>query len=162
DYLVRGRLAGLLVLDSHAAADGHDVGVDLRLVDHRRLAQLVLELGDPRLEHRLLVLGVVVFGVLADVAELARDLDPLGNLGRANGVHGLDFLLELLEALACEYYFSRHDSGGFGGLTAPAGRVETGQYSDGPKSAKRSGVLLVNQAQALEREQIIDLVDALR
>ncbi len=32
------------------------------------------------LEHRLLVLGVVVLGVLGDVAELARHLDPLSDL----------------------------------------------------------------------------------
>jgi hypothetical protein len=32
------------------------------------------------LEHRLLVLGVVVLGVLRDVAEFARNLDPLGNI----------------------------------------------------------------------------------
>ena len=50
------------------------------LVDHGRAAQPLLELGDPLLEQRLLVLGVVVLGVLRDVAELARLLDPLGDL----------------------------------------------------------------------------------
>ena len=57
-----------------------DLGVDLLLVDDVRAAQPLLELGDPLLEQRLLVLGVVVLGVLGDVAELARLLDPLGDL----------------------------------------------------------------------------------
>ena len=41
-------------------------------VDHARVREPLLELGDLVLEHRLLVLRVVVLGVLGDVAELAR------------------------------------------------------------------------------------------
>ena len=52
----------------------------LRLVDDGRAAEPLLELRDPLLEHGLLVLGVVVLGVLGDVAELARLLDALGDL----------------------------------------------------------------------------------
>ena len=58
------------------------------LVDHGGAAQPLFELGDPPLEQRLLVLGVVVLGVLGDVAELARLLDPLRDLapfGRSRG-----------------------------------------------------------------------------
>ena len=66
----------------------HDVGVHVLLVDDAGGAQLVLEVGDLLLEHRLLVLGVVVLGVLGDVAELARLLDPLGDLAPALGRRG--------------------------------------------------------------------------
>ena len=76
-----------------------DVGVDVLLVDHGRAPQPLLELRDPLLEHRLLVLGVVVLGVLGDVAELARLLDPLGDLAPLHGRQVLELLLELLEPL---------------------------------------------------------------
>ena len=56
------------------------------LVDHLGAAELVLKLGDALLEHRLLVLGVVVLGVLGDVAELARLLDAIGDLAALVGL----------------------------------------------------------------------------
>ena len=101
DDRVRERLA-LVVLDVDLRADAHDVGRQLRGVDHRRRAELVLERRDARLEHRLLVLGVVVLGVLRDVAELARFLDALGNLATLGRGEVLDLLLELLESLGGE------------------------------------------------------------
>ena len=61
--------------------------------------QPLLELSDPLLEQRLLVLGVVVLGVLHDVAELARLLDPLGNLAPLRGGQVLELLAELLQTL---------------------------------------------------------------
>jgi hypothetical protein len=64
-------------------------------------AQLLLERRDARLEHRLLVLGVVVLGVLGDVAELARFLDALGDLAATVAAQMLDLGLELLEAFRC-------------------------------------------------------------
>ncbi len=53
----------------------------------------------PRLEHRLLVLRVVVLGVLGDVAELARLLDALGDLAALLGGQEVELRLELLESL---------------------------------------------------------------
>ena len=47
---------------------------DLDVAQHR------LELADPRLVEALLVLRGVVVGVLLEVAELTRPLDPLGDL----------------------------------------------------------------------------------
>ena len=76
-----------------------DVGVDVLLVDDGRAAHPLLELGDPLLEQGLLVLGVVVLGVLHDVAELARLLDPLGDLAALDGGHVLELLAELLQPL---------------------------------------------------------------
>src|SRR4051812_21069521 len=73
-------LRPVLGLDVHGHADADDVGVELGRVDDGGGAQLLLEGGDARLEHHLLVLRVVVLGVLGDVAELASLLDALGNL----------------------------------------------------------------------------------
>jgi hypothetical protein len=50
------------------------------------------------LEQHLLVLCVVVLGVLGDVAELARDTDPLGDLASPDGRELLDFVLQPLVA----------------------------------------------------------------
>ena len=83
-------------------ADPDDIRVEVRGVDHGRRAKLVLELRDPRLEHRLLVLGVVVLGVLGDVAELARLLDPGGDLAAAHGRHVLELGLEVGEPFGGE------------------------------------------------------------
>jgi hypothetical protein len=47
----------------------------------------------------LLVLGVVVLGVLGDVAELARDRGSLRDLAALVGREVLDLLLQLLVAL---------------------------------------------------------------
>ena len=77
-------------------------------VDHRRGAELLLEGGDPRLEHRLLVLGVVVLGVLGDVAELARFLDALGDLAALDGGEVLDLILQLVEPFGGEQDVSLH------------------------------------------------------
>jgi hypothetical protein len=92
----------------HDRADADRLGRDVLLVDHRRRAQPVLELGDLLLEHRLLVLGVVVLGVLRDVAELPGILDPLGHLLAAHGGKVLDLGLQILETLRCEDDFLRH------------------------------------------------------
>ena len=78
---------------------------DLLLGDHARRQQPLLELGDAVLEHRLLVLGVVVLRVLGDVAELACDADPFGDLAALLGLEILDLLTEFLVALRGEYDF---------------------------------------------------------
>ena len=57
------------------------------------------------LEHRLLVLRVVVLRVLRDVAELARDADPLRDLAPLLGPQAVDLLLELLVAVCRENDF---------------------------------------------------------
>ena len=69
---------------------------------------LLLELGDPLLEHRLLVLGVVVFGVLGDVAELAGLLDPLGDLPPLVVLEVLELFLELLEPIWGDQSLASH------------------------------------------------------
>jgi hypothetical protein len=50
-----------------------------------RATEPLLERRDAVLEHRLLVLRVVVLGVLGDVAELARDADALRDLAALLG-----------------------------------------------------------------------------
>src|SRR5712692_4638715 len=104
DDVVLNGLVRVHVLQLHVRADRDDVLGDLLLVDHARVEEALLELGDPVLEHRLLVLGVVVLRVLGDVAELARLLDALGNLATLLGREVVDLLLELLVALCSEDY----------------------------------------------------------
>src|SRR5262249_40004302 len=86
------------------------LGGDVLGVDHARVAQLLLEPEDARLELRLLVLGVVVLRVLGDVAELARLLDALGHLPTLDRREVLDLLLQLLKALFGEDDFALHVS----------------------------------------------------
>jgi hypothetical protein len=93
------RLARLLVFHMHNGTHSNGLGVDVLLVDDARAAQLVLELHDSRLQHRLLVLGVVVLGVLGDVAELAGLLDAVSDLAALVAFEVGDLLLELLQTL---------------------------------------------------------------
>ena len=81
DELVR--LLAHRALDRDVRAEHDHVGGELALLDDAGLAQALLELRDLRLEHRLLVLRVVVLGVLGDVAELARLRDARGHLAAA-------------------------------------------------------------------------------
>src|SRR5438067_13928024 len=72
---------------------------DVFLVDLLCVAQPLLEHRDPVLEQSLLVLGVVVLGVLGDVAEFARDPDPIRDLAPFVVREVLDLLLELLVSI---------------------------------------------------------------
>ena len=86
-------------------ADRDDARVDVVDVDHARAEQALLELGDLVLEHRLLVLRVVVLGVLGDLAELAGDANAVGDLAALLGAQHLELLRELLVALGGEEHF---------------------------------------------------------
>ena len=67
-------------LEPDRRADRDAVLGDLLLGDHPCGEQPLLELGDPVLDHRLLVLCVVVLGAFSrDIAELAGDANPLGD-----------------------------------------------------------------------------------
>ena len=76
----------------HDRADRDDARVDVVGVDHARTGESLLELRDLVLEHRLLVLRVVVLGVLGDVAELARGADPVGDLAPTVGAQCFELL----------------------------------------------------------------------
>src|SRR3954451_10618979 len=104
-----GRRLALLVLDVDRRADPDHVVGQLGGVDDLRRVQPLLELRDPRLEHRLLVLGVVVLGVLGDVAELARLLDALGDLATLRRLQLLELRLEPFEALGGQNHVLRHE-----------------------------------------------------
>src|SRR6478672_2659218 len=56
----------------------------------------------------LIVLRRVVLGVLGDVAEFARDADPLRDVATAGRGEGLDLLLKLLVAVRREDDFLQH------------------------------------------------------
>src|ERR1700684_3121362 len=105
---VLDRLARLFVLDVDDRADLHYVSREVLRLDHARHPQLLLQLRDAALEHRLLVLRVVVLRVLRDVAELARLLDPLGDLATLLRREQLELVFELLQSFRGEDYVLRH------------------------------------------------------
>jgi hypothetical protein len=94
-------LAGL-VLDVDDRADADDIGAEVRRVDHGGRTQLVLQRGDPRLQHRLGVLGVVVLGVLRNVAELAGLFNPRSDFTTAGGGELVELRLEVDKAFLRE------------------------------------------------------------
>ena len=67
-------------LDGDRRADLDVVG-GVVLVDDRGVLDQRLERLDPALDERLLVLGVLVLGVLGEVAVLLGVVDPVGDLG---------------------------------------------------------------------------------
>ena len=97
-------LARLRVLDLDAAAEPDHVGLRLDLA-HLRREQLLADAQDLGLQVRLVVLGVVVLGVLLEIAPLARGLDALGDLPPRDGLQVLELGLQRLQALG------GHDNG---------------------------------------------------
>src|SRR5690349_11704230 len=95
------RLGALVAVHLHGGAD-LDVVAGGVLVDQRRVLDHRLEGLDPALDERLLVLGVLVLGVLAQVAVLFRVMDPLGDLGAPDVQHLLELRAELLEAVLAD------------------------------------------------------------
>src|SRR6185503_15223124 len=83
--------------DLHGRAD-LDVVVRVVLVDEGRVLDERFQGLDPALDERLLVLGVLVLGVLREVAVLLRVVDPLGDLGPLDGRHLVELRPELVEA----------------------------------------------------------------
>ena len=97
------RTSRLHVLQGDLGADADHVGADAVGVDDDRAAQLILQRVDARLEHGLLVLGVVELGVLGDVAEVTRSADALRYLVALDAREVLDLFLEAPEALRREH-----------------------------------------------------------
>jgi hypothetical protein len=88
----------------------HFLGIDLGGFDDPRASKLLLEKTDAMLEERLLILGIVIFGVLANVPELASLTDAFGYLLTLDGREVADLVLELLETIFGENdFFSRHE-----------------------------------------------------
>src|SRR5918997_3561853 len=83
----------------HAGAEIHRAGLRPGGVDDLRVPQAALDLADPALQKILLVLGVVVLGILGDVAELPGLPDAVRDLPPAYLRQILKFFLELLETL---------------------------------------------------------------
>src|SRR5439155_10231422 len=89
----------VLDLDRRPHPDGAVPGP---LLDDHRIAEHVLEHEDAALEHALVVLGVVVLGVLGDVAEILRVFDALGYLRAPSRTQLGKLALELGEAVSRE------------------------------------------------------------
>src|SRR5688572_5013674 len=94
----RERLLAVAALDADLRADLDVVG-RMVLVDDRGVLDQRLERLDPALDERLLVLGVLVLGVLGQVAVLLGIVDPIGDLGSLDRDHVLELRAELLEAI---------------------------------------------------------------
>ena len=74
--------------------------VAVRLLDDRGVAQLELERGDAALQERLLLLGVLVLGVLAQVAVELGLVDARGDARAVDGDELVELGLELGEPSA--------------------------------------------------------------
>jgi hypothetical protein len=72
------------------------------LVDDRGVLDQRLEGLDAALHERLLVLGVLVFGVLGQVAVFLGVVDPIGDLGPLDRDHLVELRAELLETVLGE------------------------------------------------------------
>src|SRR5215204_2488108 len=95
------RLGPVVALHLHGGAD-LDVVRGRVLVDEGRVLDHRLEGLDPALDERLLVLGVLVLGVLREVAVFLRVVDPLRDLGAADGEHLVQLRTELVEAVLAD------------------------------------------------------------
>ncbi len=76
--------------------------VAVGLLDHLRVAELQLERGDAALQEGLLLLGVLVLGVLGQVAVELRLVDARGDARTVDGDELVELGLELREALGRE------------------------------------------------------------
>src|SRR3989442_6627158 len=99
----RERLVAVLVVDLHGRAD-LDHAFDVLALDDARVAHQLLEQKDPAFDETLLVLGVIVLGVLVDIAEFLRLANPLSNLGPALVAKHLELRLQAIETLLREVY----------------------------------------------------------
>src|SRR2546423_3720555 len=97
----REGLLAVGALDRDGGADLDMVG-RVVLVDDRGVLDQRLERLDPALDERLLVLGVLVLGVLAEVAVLLGVVDPLGDLRPLDRGHLVELRPELVEAIPGE------------------------------------------------------------
>ena len=97
----RERLLAVGALDRDGRADLDVVG-RVVLVDDRGVLDERLEGLDPALDERLLVLGVLVLGVLREVAVLLGVVDPVGDLGPLDRDHLVELRAELLETVLGE------------------------------------------------------------
>ena len=69
------------------------------LVDDRGVLDQRLEGLDPAFDERLLVLGVLVLGVLGQIAVFLGVVDPVGDLGPLDRDHLVELGSELLETV---------------------------------------------------------------
>src|SRR5258708_3760069 len=97
------RLVAVLVVDLYRRADLDDAFHVLAL-DDARVAHQLLEQKDPAFDETLLVLGVVVLGVLVDIAELLRLANSLSNFGPTLVAKHLELRLQAVQTLLREVY----------------------------------------------------------
>src|SRR5580700_488819 len=99
----RERLLPEVILDIDGRADTHDAALAALFDDHG-IAEHVLDHENATLEHSLLVLRLIVFGILRDVAEVLGVLDALGHLGATNRAQFFQFVLKLDETVSREQH----------------------------------------------------------
>src|SRR5205823_703078 len=99
----REGLVAVLVVDLDGRANLDDA-FDVLALNDAGIAHQLLEQEDAALDETLLVLGVVVLGVLVDIAEFLGLANPLSNLGPALVAKHLEFGLQAVETLLREVY----------------------------------------------------------
>src|SRR5690606_601030 len=95
----------LQVLQAHARAQPHDALLVFRRVDESGIPEHFLKLQNFALKESLFVLGVVVLGVLRDIAELQGLPDALGNLAPAHRLEQFKLLFQLGQAFGSQQHF---------------------------------------------------------
>ncbi len=81
-----------------------DDAFDMLALDDAGVAYEFLEQQDPAFDETLLVLGIVVLGVLVDIAKFLGLANPLSNLGPALVAKHLELRLQAVETLLREVY----------------------------------------------------------
>ena len=120
EHLVGGGLPVGQVLEGNDAAHANLVSGGLAEVGDTSTAEFFLELGLLRHEHRLVLLGHFVFGVLLEIAVLAGSGDGLGVLGNLFGNDLVVFRMAALVAFTGDQqrFFFALRIGGHEGLDA--------------------------------------------
>ena len=107
--LIGDLLVKLLVQHGDGGAQADVVPLGLVLLDNHVIGQNLLQLAHTGVELALLVFGLVVFAVLAEVAEPPGHFNLLRHLVGPGGLEIVQFLLQLLQALGGKLILLGHE-----------------------------------------------------
>ena len=93
---------GVVVQQRHLAQYLHLALVDLRLVDHTRIGDRILQLGDTHFQQTLRLPGSVVLRVLRKVTLVTRFGNRRRNRRTLDGTQVVELVLEFFVTLRCQ------------------------------------------------------------